>query len=114
MNRRLSRRAVMSGAAATAALGMTGCLQNPSPSGGGGGGPVERYTPGDTPGSGTVSILGAFGVGRDLFSVQERLTSSQGLAYIPVLTGVAIGYLVITLTAGVVLGVLERKVAIAR
>ena len=60
------------------------------------------------------AVLGAFGVGRDLFSVQERLTSSQGLAYIPVLTGVAIGYLVITLTAGVLLGVLERKVAIAR
>jgi alpha-glucoside transport system substrate-binding protein len=61
MNRRPSRRTVLSGVAATAALGMTGCLQNPDPSSGGGGGPVERYTPGDTPGSGTVSILGAFG-----------------------------------------------------
>src|SRR5699024_8553883 len=61
MNRRLTRRAVMSTAAATAALGMTGCLQNPDPAGGGGGGTVEKYTPGDTPGSGTVTILGAFG-----------------------------------------------------
>ena len=61
MNRRLSRRTVLSGVAASAALGMTGCLQNPDPSGGGGGGPVERYTPGDAPGSGTVTILGAFG-----------------------------------------------------
>ncbi|MGP5717303.1 ABC transporter substrate-binding protein [Brachybacterium tyrofermentans] len=61
MDRRLSRRTIMTGAAATAALGMTGCLQNPDPSGGGGGGGGEKYTPGDTPGNGSVSILGAFG-----------------------------------------------------
>ncbi|MDN4159933.1 amino acid ABC transporter permease [Nocardioides abyssi] len=60
------------------------------------------------------AVVGAFGVGADLFSVGKTLTSAQGYAYIPVLTGVAIGYLVITLTAGVLLGLLERKVAIAR
>ena len=60
------------------------------------------------------AVLGAFGVGRDLFSVQERLVSSEGLAYIPVLTGIAIGYLIITLSAGFLLSVLERRVAIAR
>ena len=43
------------------------------------------------------AILGAFGVGGDLFSVGARLTSAQGYAVLPVL-----------------LGVLERKVAIAR
>ena len=60
------------------------------------------------------AVVGAFGVGRDLFSVGESLTSAQGYAALPVLTGVALGYLLITLPAGVSLGLLERKVAIAR
>ena len=60
------------------------------------------------------AILGAFGVGGDLFSVGARLTSAQGYAVLPVLLGVLIGYLAITLPAGALLGVLERKVAIAR
>jgi len=60
------------------------------------------------------AVVGAFGVGRDLYSVGESLTSAQGYAALPVLTGVAIGYLLITLPAGVSLGVLERKLAIAR
>jgi glutamate transport system permease protein len=60
------------------------------------------------------AVLGAFGVGRDLFSLQDTLTSSQGLAYIPVLTGIAIGYLIITLSAGALLALIERKVVIAR
>jgi glutamate transport system permease protein len=60
------------------------------------------------------AVVGAFGVGRDLFSVGESLTSAQGFAALPVLTGVAVGYLLITLPAGFGLGVLERKVAIAR
>jgi len=60
------------------------------------------------------AVVGAFGVGLDLFSVGESLTSAQGYAALPVLTGVAIGYLMITLPAGLGLGVLERKVAIAR
>ncbi len=60
------------------------------------------------------AVVGAFGVGRDLFSVGERLTSAQGYAALPALTGVAVGYLVITLSAGVLLGVIERRVAIVR
>ena len=60
------------------------------------------------------AVVGAFGVGRDLFSVGESLTSAQGFAALPVLTGVAFGYLAITLPAGAVLAVLERKMAILR
>jgi glutamate transport system permease protein len=60
------------------------------------------------------AVVGAFGVGRDLFSVQAVLTSSQGLPITPVLTGVAIGYLMITIPAGIFLLWLERKVAIVR
>ncbi len=60
------------------------------------------------------AVVGAFGVGGDLYSVGRNLTSAQGFSYIPVLTGVAIGYLVITLTAGALLAVIEQKVAIAR
>ena len=60
------------------------------------------------------AIVGAFGVGGDLFSVGARLTSAQGFAALPVLTGVALGYLAITIPAGIGLGVLERKVALVR
>jgi glutamate transport system permease protein len=60
------------------------------------------------------AIVGAFGVGGDLFSVQARLTSAQGLALIPVLLGVAAGYLIITIPAGLALGVIERRVAVVR
>ncbi|MGP4017281.1 amino acid ABC transporter permease [Saccharopolyspora sp. 5N708] len=60
------------------------------------------------------AIAGAFGVGGDLFSVGDTLTSARGLDALPVLTGVVLGYLVITIPAGLLLGVIERKVAIAR
>ena len=60
------------------------------------------------------AVAGAFGIGGDLYSVGKTLTSARGFEYIPVLTGVAIGYLIITLSAGLALGLLERKVAIAR
>ncbi|MGH4012552.1 MAG: amino acid ABC transporter permease [Pseudonocardiaceae bacterium] len=60
------------------------------------------------------AIVGAFGVGGELFSVQSRLTSAQGLDLIPVLLGVAAGYLLITIPAGLALGVIERKVAVVR
>ena len=60
------------------------------------------------------AVAGAFGIGGDLYSVGRDLTSAQGFSYIPVLTGVAIGYLIITLSAGALLAVIERKVAIAR
>jgi len=60
------------------------------------------------------AIVGAFGVGGDLFSVGDTLTSARGEAALPVLIGVVLGYLVLTIPAGLGLGVLERKVAIAR
>lgn len=60
------------------------------------------------------AIVGAFGVGGDLFAVGTTLTSARGEAALPVLTGVVIGYLIITIPAGLLLGVVERKVAIAR
>jgi glutamate transport system permease protein len=60
------------------------------------------------------AVVGAFGVGGDLFSVGASLTSAQGYATLPVLTGVAVGYLCITIPAGLILGGIERKVAILR
>lgn len=60
------------------------------------------------------AVVGAFGVGQDLFSVGANLTSAQGYPALPVLTGVALGYLLITIPAGLLLGVIERRVAILR
>jgi glutamate transport system permease protein len=60
------------------------------------------------------AVVGAFGVGNDLFSVYNRLTSALGYPRLPVLTGVAIGYLVMTLSAGAALAVAERRLAVAR
>lgn len=60
------------------------------------------------------AVVGAFGVGGDLFALGTNLTGAQGYATLPVLTGVAIGYLCITLPAGLILAGLERTVAIAR
>ncbi len=60
------------------------------------------------------AVAGAFGIGGDLWSVYKNLTSAQGYPFIPVLTGVAIGYLVITLSGGAILAFLERKAAIVR
>lgn len=60
------------------------------------------------------AIVGAFGVGGDLFAAGETLTSARGEAALPVLTGVVLGYLAMTIPAGLLLGVLERKVVVAR
>lgn len=60
------------------------------------------------------AIVGAFGVGGDLFSVHATLVSARGLALIPILLGTAAGYLLLTIPAGIGLGVLERKLAVAR
>ena len=60
------------------------------------------------------AVVGAFGVGGDLYAVGKGLSSAQGYDPVPVLIGVAIGYLLITLSAGVLLSIIERKVAIAR
>lgn len=60
------------------------------------------------------AIVGAFGVGGELFSVGDTLTSARGYAALPVLTGVVLGYLAITIPAGLALQTIERKVAVAR
>ncbi len=60
------------------------------------------------------AIVGAIGVGGDLFSTYATLVSARGLSIIPVLLGVAGGYLLITIPGGLLLGVLERRVAVAR
>ncbi|MGY1772162.1 amino acid ABC transporter permease [Blastococcus sp. SYSU D00813] len=60
------------------------------------------------------AVVGAFGVGGDLWSTGQTLTSARGLETLPVFTGVAIGFLLITLPAGALLQVIERRVAIAR
>ncbi|EWS80243.1 sugar ABC transporter substrate-binding protein [Brachybacterium phenoliresistens] len=76
MIRRPGRRTVLAGAAATAAAGLSGCLQNPDPNNGGGGGGAQKYTEGDTPGTGTVTILGAFG-GQEQSAFEESLADFQ-------------------------------------
>ncbi len=60
------------------------------------------------------AVVGAFGVGGDLYSEGNRLIGAGGFAALPIFLGVAVGYLIITLTAGVLLGVIERRVAILR
>lgn len=60
------------------------------------------------------AVVGAFGVGGDLYSTGNTLTSARGFETLPVFVGVAIGYLAITLPAGALLQVIERKVAIIR
>jgi glutamate transport system permease protein len=59
------------------------------------------------------AVIGAFGVGRDLYSLRS-LTTAQGYDVVAVLTGIAFFYLMITLPAGGILAIIERKVAIAR
>ncbi|GAA1733833.1 ABC transporter substrate-binding protein [Brachybacterium phenoliresistens] len=76
MIRRPGRRTVLAGAAATAAAGLSGCLQNPDPNNGGGGGGGQKYTEGDTPGTGTVTILGAFG-GQEKDAFEESLADFE-------------------------------------
>lgn len=60
------------------------------------------------------ALVGAAGVGGDLFSAYNRLTSGQGYAFLPTITGMAIGYLVITLSASILLSIAERRLAVAR
>ena len=61
------------------------------------------------------AVAGAFGVGGDLWSVGATLVSARGYETLPVYVGgVAVGYLLLTLPAGALLQVIERKVAIAR
>jgi glutamate transport system permease protein len=59
-----------------------------------------------------TSIATAFGT-TELTAVGTRLANSNGDAVIPVLIGIAVCYLVITLPAGWLAGALERRVAFA-
>jgi glutamate transport system permease protein len=59
------------------------------------------------------AIVGAFGVTGELFSVDSGNTA-LGYSALSSLTGVAIAYLVITIPAGLLLGVIERKIEVKR
>jgi glutamate transport system permease protein len=59
------------------------------------------------------AIVGAVGVTGELFSVDGAL-SSLGYSALSSLTGVAIAFLVITIPAGILLGVIERKIEVKR
>lgn len=60
------------------------------------------------------AVVGAFGVAGDLFQVSNTLTGARGYDALPVFIGVIIGYLLITIPAGLSLQVLERKLAVQR
>jgi glutamate transport system permease protein len=60
------------------------------------------------------AVLGAFGVGRELFGTGISLTSAQGYSATIVFAGIAVGYLCITIPAGLILQILERKAVILR
>jgi glutamate transport system permease protein len=59
------------------------------------------------------SVAGGFFVA-DLFGIGRRLSNANPGDVVAVLIGVAVCYLVITIPAGILAGVLERKVAFAR
>lgn len=59
------------------------------------------------------AIVGAFGVTGELFSV-DAANTALGYSALSSLTGVAIAYLVITIPAGLALGVLERRIEVKR
>ena len=60
------------------------------------------------------AIVGAFGVTGELFSVDGALTATGQYSALSILTGVAICYLVITIPAGIALGVIERRIEVKR
>jgi glutamate transport system permease protein len=60
-----------------------------------------------------TSIAAAFGV-IELTAIGTRLANANGDAVIPLLAGVAVCYLVITLPSGWLAGRLERRLAVAR
>jgi glutamate transport system permease protein len=60
------------------------------------------------------AVLGAFGVGRDLFGNGIQLTSAQGYPPTAVFAGIAVGYLCITVPAGLIFQFIERKAVILR
>jgi glutamate transport system permease protein len=61
-----------------------------------------------------TAIVGAFGVGGDLFAVADNLVSTNGYPAVPVLIGIIAGYLVIILPLGQVSLLAERRLAVKR
>ncbi|HEU0042854.1 MAG TPA: amino acid ABC transporter permease [Jiangellaceae bacterium] len=59
------------------------------------------------------SVAGGFAV-FELFAVGKRLANTNPADVIPLLIGVGVFYLIITIPAGLLAGVVERKVAFAR
>jgi glutamate transport system permease protein len=60
------------------------------------------------------ALAGAFGVTGELFSSGVALTSAGGYPIVPVLVGVSIGYLILTIPLGLLLDRLERRRAHSR
>jgi glutamate transport system permease protein len=60
------------------------------------------------------AIVGAFGVGHELFSLLSRLTSAQGIPALPVILGVIAGYFLLILPIGFFLNQVQQKVAVLR
>lgn len=85
MSARPTRRAVMAGSAAAAAVGLTGCLQNPNAGGSSGGGLDGYVDNGSVDGDKKVTILGAF-------SGQEQTAFRESLKPFTDKTGIAVEY----------------------
>jgi glutamate transport system permease protein len=60
------------------------------------------------------AVAGFFGVAGDLSANGQSLTSAQGYAALPVLTGVVIFFWFLTVPAGLLLSVVERRTAVLR
>jgi glutamate transport system permease protein len=55
------------------------------------------------------ALIGFFGVVGDLAQTADQLTSAEGYAFIPVVIGVSIGYLIMTVPLGLSLDRLEKR-----
>ena len=60
------------------------------------------------------AVAGFFGVAGDLSANGQSLTSAQGYAALPVLTGVVVFFWMLTVPAGLLLAAVERRTAVAR
>jgi glutamate transport system permease protein len=60
------------------------------------------------------ALAGAFGVVGELFNSGINLTSAEGFPAIPILIGVSIGFLVMTVPLGLALDRIERRQAVSR
>jgi len=60
-----------------------------------------------------TSVAGGFFVA-ELFLTAKTLTNANGNAVIPILIGIAIGYLLITIPLGLIAGRIEKKVRVLR